>query len=59
MTRAVSAVELRTDAPTVGTRLEPELKARVMIAATQQKRSLSNWVLIAIEEKLAREEAGQ
>ena len=59
MTREVSAVDIRLDAPAVGTRLLPEVKARVLAAAARQNRSLSNWVLVAVMEKLEREEAGQ
>ena len=44
-------------APAIAVNVTPEMKATVIAAAAAEQRSLSNWVLIAIQEKLARQDA--
>ena len=44
-------------APVIAVTTTPEMKATVIAAAAAEQRSLSNWVLIAIQEKLARQDA--
>jgi predicted HicB family RNase H-like nuclease len=43
--------------PVIAVTTTPEMKATVIAAAAAEQRSLSNWVLIAIQEKLARQDA--